>query len=295
MAFNKIEIEFEGPSLKWRNINTEKENVWEYFLARNIKSITTDWRLDAKVAQSDGSFTSTYPFEKKFEVRINFIDENGSSPFAFDIQNVDNQPTWTADKAGLFTAVADINSWIGSTVGDMSGLATESTLQDVLTAIQNQKDRELVRDEFTAIADNIGIGYSVGDHLSRISYFDISGGTSTLVDTFWFNHTTDTIIGAPLDTEIIGEDSGIVPAPGVVGTEITTDGAVPFIFDSDTVLIENKTNGDITVTLNGILGNDYVVLKDTSKTVNIDVPHITDLSVAGIGVGTVYITYSRSK
>lgn len=175
------------------------------------------------------------------------------------------------------------------------GFATEATLQLVLTELQNKTDRELVRDEFTAIADNVGIGYSVGDHLSRISYFDISGGSSTLIDTFWFNHTTDSIIGAPLDTEIIGEDSGIVPAPGVVGTEIVADGAVPFIFDADTVLIENKTNGNINITLNGILGNDYVVLKDTSKTVSIDVPNITDLSIAGIGVGTVYITYSRSK
>jgi hypothetical protein len=150
------------------------------------------------------------------------------------------------------------------------GFATETTLQALLSELQTKDDREFVRDRFVAIADNAVNGYSVGDSLSRISYFDISSGTAVLVDTFWFNHTTDTILATVDLNEVDNVSDDTLPAPGVVGTEIVADGAVPFIFDSDTVLIENKTNGNINVTLNGILGNDYVVLKDTSKTVSID-------------------------
>lgn len=164
-----------------------------------------------------------------------------------------------------------------------------------LQPLSQDTDTELIEDEYIAVVTNALNGYTVGDVLAKISYFDITTATPILLNSFWFNKTTTTILSTVNILDLEDQDGPILATPGVVGTEIVADGAVPFIFDADTVLIENKTNGDITVTLNGILGNDYVVLKDTSKTVNIDVPHITDLSVAGIGVGTVYITYSRSK
>lgn len=175
------------------------------------------------------------------------------------------------------------------------GFATEATLQAVLTELQNKTDRELVRDEFTAIADNVGIGYSVGDHLSRISYFDISGGSSTLIDTFWFNHTTDSIISAPVDTEIVGEDSAIVPTPGVGEAVITTDGNTNLPFDCHNLLIENKASTDIGITVNGVLGSPVTVLKNTSKVISFDVPNITDFDINGIMAGSVFVTYSRNK
>lgn len=303
MALKKIEIDFEGPSLKFRNVNTAKENVWEYFLARNIKSITTNYGVNFKTTQSDGSYTSTYPFIDKFEVRINFLDENNTTPLAFDIQSVSNQPTWTGDLTGLYKAVYDINSWIGSTVGDMSGISTEDTLQDVLAAIQAQKDRESVRDRFVANTDNGVNGYSVGDSLSRISYFDMSSGAAVLVDTFWFNHTTDVILGTVDLSEVDNVDNDALATPGVVGDTFTSPASpcigVAMIFDADNVLVENNSNKDVLVSLGGILGNDYVVIKNSSKNVKIDVPHINSIQVCGVGgsawVGDVHVTYSRSK
>ena len=65
----------------------------------------------------------------------------------FDVDNVANQPAWTSGATILdrcMAAVMDIGVWLGTCCagGSTAGLATESTLQQVLMAIQNGQDFE---------------------------------------------------------------------------------------------------------------------------------------------------------
>jgi hypothetical protein len=174
-----------------------------------------------------------------------------------------------------------------------NGPATEDTLQLLLTELQSKNDREFVRDKYVAlIAD---IGYSIGDYLSRISYFDISTGTSSLIDTFWFNHTTDLIVTTVdvNDLESLNDDA--LPTPGADTQIIAANGAIVMAFDADAVLVENDTATVITVAFGGMLGTAIKVLPNTSKVVEVSVPYIDSITVSDWVAGNIYITYSRGK
>jgi hypothetical protein len=111
MAYDKIDISNEAGSIKIVKLPTA-QNSPQYHKISGIKSIVPVLQVGVKSTQSDGSYTNTYPYEDKVQVTITFTDENGSSPIKFDLQDVNNQPSWTADKAGLDQAVADINGWV---------------------------------------------------------------------------------------------------------------------------------------------------------------------------------------
>lgn len=111
MAYDKIQISKDGNAIK---VVKEPliDNVAQYHKLSGIKSIVPVIQIGVRSVQSDGSLTNTYPYEDKIQVIINFTDENESSPIKFDVQDVSNQAGWTADKAGLDQAVADINGWV---------------------------------------------------------------------------------------------------------------------------------------------------------------------------------------
>lgn len=54
------------------------------------------------------NYANGYPYADRIAITIEG-PENG--PYTFDIQDVTNQPTWTASVAGLNQAVQDISSW----------------------------------------------------------------------------------------------------------------------------------------------------------------------------------------
>jgi len=164
-------------------------------------------------------------------------------------------------------------------------------------------DAELIEDEYIAVTTNLTNGYTAGDIISKISYFDLSTGTPVLLNSFWYNKTTSAILTTVNILDLEDQDGPILQTPGVAGDTFTSPAspciAVNMIFDADNVLIENKSNKDVLVTLGGILGNDYVAIKNTSKEVKIDVPHINSIQVCGVGgagwTGDVHVTYSRGK
>jgi hypothetical protein len=172
-----------------------------------------------------------------------------------------------------------------------------------LKPLSLDQDTELIEDEYIAVQTNTLNGYTIGDIISKISYFDITTATPVLLNSFWYNKSTETILSTVNTLHLEDQDGPILQTPGVKGVTLTSPGVVPvvqgFDFDADVLLIENKSNKDIVATIGGILGDAYIVLKDTSKTVNIDVPHMTDVSINGadalVWTGDVYITYSRSK
>jgi hypothetical protein len=91
----------------------------------------------AWVLNTDGNYYLQFTYEDDYFVKI-------------QLSSISNQPGWTNDSAGAEQAVKDVSSWIGTSFPP-SGLATEATLQQVLTAVDNMRDYEvrLVEDSTT--------------------------------------------------------------------------------------------------------------------------------------------------
>jgi len=182
-----------------------------------------------------------------------------------------------------------------------NGPATEDTLLLLLAELETKDDRELIRDRFIAVVADIGNGYSIGDELSRISYFDISSGSSTLIDTFWFNNTTDLILTTVdiNDLEQLGESS--LPNPGVSSNKIdfgTADNSLVFLFDSDTISVINKTDVDVTLDIDGVLGGVVVIPPASAQDIIFGAATVGELDYSGVSLatsGSVYITNLRTK
>ena len=92
----------------------------------------------AWVLNTDGNYYLQFTYEDDYFVKI-------------QLSSISNQPGWTNDSAGAEQAVKDVSSWIGTSFPSTSGLATEATLQQVLTAVDNMRDYEvrLVEDSTT--------------------------------------------------------------------------------------------------------------------------------------------------
>jgi len=156
-----------------------------------------------------------------------------------------------------------------------------------------QNDIEMIEDRYIAVAS--GTGYTVGDLISRVNYFDVSNASPILVGVFWYNKSTSTIMGtAPLLADLENENGPILQNPGVSGMTISVDGTYPLSFDADSILIENETGTTVTCELDGILGGPFDVLDNTAKRIEIGVPHISAIIVTGL-TGDLEITYSRNR
>lgn len=79
-------------------------------------------------------------------------------------------------------------------------------------------DRELRVTTYEAIA--AGIGYSIGDTISRTDIIDVA--TSTIIGTIWFNETTGFAIAAPIQADlIVSSGSGSVTVLNPFNLETT--------------------------------------------------------------------------
>jgi hypothetical protein len=74
----------------------------------------------------------SYSSGSDYYIKISFVSDKGcpQDPLTIKLGTVANQPTWTNSASGANVAVNDILSWAQSSTST-SGLATESTLQDV--------------------------------------------------------------------------------------------------------------------------------------------------------------------
>lgn len=77
-------------------------------------------------------------------VVITFLtDPAGSVPLKISLNEVDNQPAWTNDVLGSEEAIKTISGWISAAIAPATGLATEATLLDVLSAVDSMRDYEV--------------------------------------------------------------------------------------------------------------------------------------------------------
>lgn len=103
-----------------------------------------------------GGVTSTYLYSSfksiswfeanngNYIVVITFLtDPAGSVPLKLSLNDVDNQGAWTNDVSGSEQAVGDISSWVSLAIAPATGLATEATLLDVLSAVDSMRDYEV--------------------------------------------------------------------------------------------------------------------------------------------------------
>jgi hypothetical protein len=156
-------------------------------------------------------------------------------------------------------------------------------------------DTELIEDKYIAVVTNLSNGYSVGDQLSRISYFEITTVTPTLISSFWFNKTTNSILTTVDILELEDQDGPAITTPATDGLSITVDGSYVFTFDADSISIENYTGSTITVTIDGVLGGDFFIANNTGKDIVYDVAKATGVTISGIVGGEVLVTYNRGK
>lgn len=97
-----------------------------------VRSVEPQMQIGLAPVQSDNNRLNNYPYEDKLMVIITFNSENQTKEY-FDIQDVTNQPTWTADSSGLIQALEDINSWLVSDVSVSSSPSeTELSTPDVI-------------------------------------------------------------------------------------------------------------------------------------------------------------------
>jgi hypothetical protein len=116
------------------NINGQLRIVYpnktEYYQFHKLSNLS--WVLN-----NDGFYYVLFTYEDDYFFKI-------------QISDITNQPAWTNTQPGAEQAVNDISSWIGLSI-TTSLLATESTLLQVLSAVDNMRDYEvrLVQDSAT--------------------------------------------------------------------------------------------------------------------------------------------------
>jgi hypothetical protein len=264
MALKNIEISLEGTSIKYVNVNPSNPNIPEYYNTANIKSIVAIKGTGIGVYQSNtDNPLMPYPKDDKLEVQINFINQNENPPIKFDIQYVSNQPTWTPDHAGLLQAVYDINQWISTSV------VTQLTDAEISSAWAIDADDDYVWVEVEYIAG-----------VKTYTYKDRPGGA---------------VVTPTQPIRPVIAPSNTLSISGAKTDKLTIDGTSTFIFDADSVLIENFGATEISCVIDGVLGGTVLVKPNTFKTIEHVVATMTEVAVTGISSGDVLITYSRGK
>lgn len=122
---NQIEVTIVDGFLVIKNVSNPNSVEESYNLA-HVTSVN-------KIYQDQTALRAyrkeAFEFDEVFEVSID-IEENPTDlvKIKFDIQNVTNQPTWTADLAGLEQAVSDIKTAVSSVVSGGGGSAVATVV-----------------------------------------------------------------------------------------------------------------------------------------------------------------------
>ena len=123
---NQIEVTIAGGFLKIKNTTNPNASIEEY----NLSQVTSvnEYYQDYTALNNYQPGSKRYEFNQEFTVLID-IDENPTDlvKIQFDIQNVTNQAGWTANRAGLAQAVADIKAGVAS-AGSGGGATVASTI-----------------------------------------------------------------------------------------------------------------------------------------------------------------------
>jgi hypothetical protein len=133
MAKKKIEIEKIGSSIAIRvEQNDGSYAPANYYPISAIRSVEPQVQIGIAPVQSDNNRLNNYPYEDKLMISLSFTSENLTKEY-FDIQDVTNQPGWTADLSGMVQALSDINGWLVQTVSVTTTPASvETSIPDVI-------------------------------------------------------------------------------------------------------------------------------------------------------------------
>jgi hypothetical protein len=137
MARKKIQIEKIDNSIAVR-IEQKNGSYSDNFLypVANIRSVEHQIQIGFNPLQADNNRLMNYPYEDKLLIMMNFVEGVATIEY-FDIQDVDNQPGWTADAVGLTQALSDINDWLVDSSSSVlpTGASTEAKQDDQITLI----------------------------------------------------------------------------------------------------------------------------------------------------------------
>jgi hypothetical protein len=124
--YNNIEVTITGGFLTIKNVSNPNASIETYNLGATTSLNEYYQDYTALNAYQPGS--GRYEFNKEYSVLLD-IEENPTDlvKIQFDIQNVTNQPGWTADRAGLAQAIADIQAGVTAGIGGGGGGATVPT------------------------------------------------------------------------------------------------------------------------------------------------------------------------
>jgi hypothetical protein len=144
--------------------------------------INVDWTNSIAVSRNNGLWktisalnitvspqrTSGRNQEQKFKIYL--LDGIEELEWFF-LDEINNQPTWTNDVAGLIQAVLDITSWVSSISSSLDAI-----LNDILTSTQNiEVDTGIISDEvdlkskakkWDTVGNDIYVGYAAPGSLT---------------------------------------------------------------------------------------------------------------------------------
>ncbi|PHS05101.1 MAG: hypothetical protein COA88_12835 [Kordia sp.] len=133
MSIKQVDISLVGCCIQVKNVNPN--NSYENYNLLNVKSVVPTFLSGYGTrSASTNQRKNPYHHDDKIILAITFIGESGEPSLQFDIQDVSNQPGWTANIAGLDQATADVCSWIAACIaagGGGGGDATEATLSSL--------------------------------------------------------------------------------------------------------------------------------------------------------------------
>jgi hypothetical protein len=214
-APRKIEIEGTANGFRVRVINAITPNQWEYYPASAVKSVVGVSAIGMGVRQADNNRLNPIQYDDKLDFVISFIDENNNSPVRYNVQDVDNQVTWTANAAGLAIALADINGWLADGSGATGRLAIENA-----TSLAPNSD-------VTTVAASITSVTLLASNANRRSAIILNDGTDilyvkygTTASTASFTWKLEAGEYAVVD-DYNGRIDGIWDVASVVGAKIT--------------------------------------------------------------------------
>ena len=179
MPLSNMEIEKNGSSIRLRKQNADSSwTPWTSHNIASIRSVVPNYEEDFSELDSTNRPKNQYPYTDKMEICLLFTSDNGTKE-VFDIQQVTNQPTWTADSIGFEQALSDIDSWL---VDGSSNALSGTFTPDVIDLGAVVFPYSLPPDTYKSVAIVIGSGESVdfnGVTLTEGSYSFQGQGNQT--------------------------------------------------------------------------------------------------------------------
>jgi hypothetical protein len=251
-----------------------KNGVIEYYSYSDIKSVSP-------YKNSDGQFI----------IIFNFINESRDSTLRIPLALITNQPSWTTINA----AINDIQLWMGA-CNSTAGLATEATLLQVLSAVDNMRDYEVRLVTDSASPNPVT--------WLEVRYWDAQSGALGAPQYYLPGSTTPGSPVLPISyindqsllTQILAELQGTldVNVTNTVNVAGTVSLSPATLFDLNTVTVVNSTltnavniqDGGNSITVDGgagFLRNTGILRPTGSGNVNTAAATFYSVSVANVG------------